>query len=75
MKRLLLGTIMLLVVVLAVLGHRPIQGSSPEEDHLVEARGLDRSDEVFGVGVHIRRLVRRVQNLDRRGRNDGLGTM
>ena len=37
---------------------------SPQEDHLIETLRLDRPHEPFCVRVHVRRLVRRKQNLD-----------
>jgi hypothetical protein len=54
----------LTVIMGHILGDGSVERFSPEEDHLIETLGLDRSHETFRIRIHVRCLVRREQNLD-----------
>ena len=55
--------IALVVVVHQVLGEHVPKVAFSEHDHPVEALGLDRPDESFGMGVGVRRQLLLMGNL------------
>ena len=48
----------LIVIVGGELRDRSDEGFSPQKDHLIQTLRPDRSHEPFGVGIHVRCLVR-----------------